>query len=108
MLHIHRSMIYYDLSGETLENLELMKKLDQLYLEDPSAGSRRMSSYLRRQTGTAANRKRVIRLMRVMGIEAIYPRKRTTIPGGGAIRYISISTERLGHIAAQSGVVRRH
>jgi putative transposase len=82
LLHIHRSMIYYDLTEETVENLELMKKLDHLYLEDPSAGSRRMSSYLRRQTGTAANRKRVRRLMRVMGIEAIYPRKRTTIPGG--------------------------
>jgi len=82
LLHIHRSMIYYDLSDETVENLELMKKLDHLYLEDPSAGSRRMSSYLRRHTGKAANRKRVRRLMRKMGIEAIYPRKRTTIPGG--------------------------
>jgi putative transposase len=56
--------------------------MDELYLEDPSAGSRRMSSYLRRQTGRATNRKRAKRLMRVMGIEAIYPRKRTTIPGG--------------------------
>ena len=82
LLHIHRSMIYYDLSEETAENLELMKKLDHLYLEDPSAGSRRMSSYLRRQTDKATNRKRVRRLMRKMGIEAIYPRKRTTIPGG--------------------------
>jgi putative transposase len=82
LLHIHRSMIYYDLSEETLENLTLMEKLDQLYLEDPSAGSRRMSSYLRRQTAKATNRKRIRRLMRVMGIEAIYPRKRTTIPGG--------------------------
>jgi len=82
LLHIHRSMIYYDLSEETLENLALMEKMDKLYLEDPSAGSRRMSSYLRRQTAKATNRKRVRRLMRVMGIEAIYPRKRTTIPGG--------------------------
>ncbi|MFC1832554.1 IS3 family transposase, partial [Thermodesulfobacteriota bacterium] len=82
LLHIHRSMIYYDLTEETVENQELMKKLDHLYLEDPSAGSRRMSSYLRRQTDKATNRKRVRRLMRKMGIEAIYPRKRTTIPGG--------------------------
>ena len=82
LLHIHRSLIYYDLSGETAENLELMKRLDQNYLEDPSAGSRRHSSYLSRQTGKATNRKRVKRLMRKMGIEAIYPRKRTTIPGG--------------------------
>ena len=82
LLQIHRSMIYYDLSEETFENLELMKKLDHLFFEDPSAGSRRMSSYLRRQTDKATNRKRVRRLMRKMGIEAIYPRKRTTIPGG--------------------------
>ena len=82
LLRIHCSMIYYDLSEETVENLELMKKLDHLYLEDPSAGSRRMSSCLRRQTGKATNRKRVRRLMRVMGIEAIYPRTRTTISGG--------------------------
>ena len=82
LLQIHRSMIYYDLSDETVENLELMEKMDHLYLEDPSSGSRRMSSYLRRHTGKATNRKRVRRLMRVIGIEAIYPRKRTTIPGG--------------------------
>ena len=82
LLHIHRSMIYYDLSDETAENLDLMKRMDQLFLEDPSAGSRRMSSYLRRQTGKATNRKRVRRLMRKMGVEAIYPRTRTTIPGG--------------------------
>jgi putative transposase len=82
LLSIHRSMIYYDLSDETVENLELMKKIDRLYLEDPSAGSRRMSSYLSRETGKATNRKRVRRLMRKMGIEAIYPRTRTTIPGG--------------------------
>ncbi len=63
LLHIHRSLIYYDLSDETVENLELMKRMDQLYLEDPSAGSRRMSSYLSRQSGTATNRKRVRRLM---------------------------------------------
>ncbi len=82
LLHIHRSMIYYDLSGETAENLDLMKRMDHLFFEDPSAGSRRISSYLRRQTGKATNRKRVRRLMRKMGIEAIYPRTRTTIPGG--------------------------
>jgi len=82
LLHIHRSMLYYEVSDETAENLDLMKKLDHLYLEDPSAGSRRMRSYLSRQTGKATNRKRVKRLMRKMGMEAIYPRKRTTIPGG--------------------------
>ena len=82
LLHIHRSLIYYELSEESEENLVLMEKMDHLYLEDPSAGSRRMRSYLKRQTKRVVNRKRVRRLMSKMGIEAIYPRKRTTIPGG--------------------------
>ena len=64
-------MIYYQLSEETVENLELMEKIDHLYLEDPSAGSRRMTSYLKRETGTAVNRKRTQRLMRKMRIEVI-------------------------------------
>jgi putative transposase len=59
-----------------------MKQIDVLHIEDPAAGSRRLSRYLTRQTGRSIDRKRVRRLMRVMGIEAIYPRKRTTIPGG--------------------------
>ncbi len=59
-----------------------MRQLDALHLEDPAAGSRRLSSYLTRLTGRPIDRKRVRRLMRIMGLEAIYPRKRTTIPGG--------------------------
>jgi putative transposase len=58
-----------------------MRLIDKYHLEDPSAGTRRMSKYLRRATGMKIGRKRVRRLMRQMGIEAIYPRKRTTIPG---------------------------
>lgn len=75
-------MVYYELAGESVENIELMKQIDRLYLLDPSAGARRMSGYLERLTGQKVNRKRTGRLMRVMGIEAIYPRQRTTIPGG--------------------------
>ena len=59
-----------------------MELLDRLHLEDPSAGVRRMQRYVQRMTGIQLGRKRVRRLMRLMGIEAIYPRKRTTIPGG--------------------------
>lgn len=84
LLHIHRSVIYYRLKGESTENLYLMKLIDQLHLKDPSAGSRRMYKYLRRQTGKKLGRKRVVRLMKIMGVEAVYPRKRTTIPGGPA------------------------
>lgn len=59
-----------------------MKQMDVLHMEDPSAGSRRLSRYLTRLTCRSISRKRVRRLMRVMGLAAIYPRKRTTIPGG--------------------------
>lgn len=54
-----------------------MRKIDELYLRWPFYGSRRLADELR------VNRKRVQRLMRLMGIEAIYPKKRTTWPGVG-------------------------
>lgn len=82
LLHIPRSLVYYQLSGESEENLRLMEQMDRLHLSDPSAGTRRICIYLERLTGKSIERKRVRRLMRVMGLEAVYPRKRTTIPGG--------------------------
>ena len=85
-------MVYYQLSGESPENLRLMEAMDRLHMTDPSAGSRRMYKYLRRLTGKKIGRERVRRLMRIMGIEAVYPRKRTTIPGGPS----GISPYRLG------------
>jgi putative transposase len=54
-----------------------MRKIDEQYLKTPFYGSRRMAVHLMNQ-GEAINRKRVQRLMRVMGLEAIYPRPRTT------------------------------
>lgn len=60
----------------------MMAAIDRIHMEDPAAGTRRMTDYLLRQTGKPVARNRVRRLMRVMGVEAIYPRKRTTIPGG--------------------------
>jgi putative transposase len=82
LLHVPRSTVYYQLSGESAENLKIMEKIDRFHMIDPSAGSRRMYKYLRRLTGKKIGRERVRRLMRVMGVEAVYPRKRTTIPGG--------------------------
>jgi putative transposase len=83
LLHVPRSVLYYELTGESSENLRLMMEvLDRLHLEAPSAGVRRMQRYVHRMTGIQLGLKRVRRLMRLMGIEAIYPRKRTTIPGG--------------------------
>jgi putative transposase len=54
-----------------------MRAIDELYLRWPFYGSRRIADELN------INRKRVQRLMRLMGIEAIYPKKRTTHPGVG-------------------------
>ena len=82
MLEVCRSMIYYLPKGEPEENLSLMREIDELRMEDPSAGSRRMRSYLRRRGYPKISRGRVKRLMHLMGVEAVYPRKRTTIPGG--------------------------
>jgi putative transposase len=82
LLDISRSAIYYLPKGEPEENVRLMREIDELHLEDPSAGARRMRSYLERRGFGKIARSRVSRLMRLMGIDAIYPRKRTTIPGG--------------------------
>ena len=59
--------------GETLENLDLMRILDQLHLERPSWGYRKLTDYLRHALGYRINRKRVRRLLRVMDIIALFP-----------------------------------
>jgi putative transposase len=82
LLEISRSLIYCLPKGEPEENLRIMREIDELHLEDASAGSRRMRAYLRRRGWSKISRGRGKRLMMLMGIEAVYPRKRTTIPGG--------------------------
>jgi putative transposase len=77
LLELPRSTCYYRPLGESAENLALMRRIDEQYLATPFYGSRRLAVVL------AANRKRVQRLMRTMGIEAIYPKRRTTWPGVG-------------------------
>lgn len=82
LLDISRSLLYYLPKGEPEENLRIMREIDELHLEDATAGSRRMRNYLQRRGWPKIGRGRVKRLMRLMGIDAVYPRKRTTIPGG--------------------------
>ncbi len=79
VLSINRSTFYYKKKPVKPENLDLMRQIDQQYLEHPSFGSRSMRRFLERK-GNKINRKRVQRLMRQMGIEAIYPKPRTSIP----------------------------
>lgn len=78
LLSIHRSGHYYEAAGESELNLKLMSKLDTQYTKAPFYGSRRMTEWLKRE-GHSVNRKRVRRLMRIMGIEAIYPKRRTSL-----------------------------
>jgi putative transposase len=79
LLDLPRSTYYHAGVGESDENLKLMRLIDEQYLHTPFYGSRGMTQWLIRQ-GYDVNRKRVRRLMRVMGLEAIYPRRRTSVP----------------------------
>jgi putative transposase len=82
LLGLPRSTWYYEARPESAKNLRLMRQIDEEYTAHPFLGSRRMTAVLQRQ-GQAVNRKRVQRLMRLMGLEAIYPKPRTSMPGGG-------------------------
>lgn len=82
LLGLNRSTWYYEPVPESAENLALMRRIDEQYLRTPYFGSRRMAVWFRAQ-GEEVNRKRVQRLMRAMGLEAIYPKPRTTLPGAG-------------------------
>ena len=82
LLNISRSSLNYRRNGTCPEDLAMMKAMDQQYRSTPFYGSRRMKVWLGRQ-GHTVNRKRVQRLMRTMGLRAIYRRPRTSKPGPG-------------------------
>jgi putative transposase len=82
LLGLPRSTLYYRPASETDENLRLMRLLDEQYLKMPFYGSRKMTAWLQAE-GHAVNRKRVQRLMRIMGIEGLRPRRSTSRPAKG-------------------------
>jgi putative transposase len=82
LLGVNRSGLYYEPVGESDENLLLMRMLDEQYTRAPFYGSRRMTEWLITQ-GHEVNRKRISRLMEVMGIEAVYPKPKLSLPGQG-------------------------
>jgi hypothetical protein len=82
LLGLSRSSLYYEPAPETEENLRLMGLIDREYTEHPFYGSRRLTAWLVGQ-GEAVNRKRVQRLMRRMGLEALYPKPRLSAAGKG-------------------------
>lgn len=82
LLGLSRASLYYEPAQETPENIRLMRLIDQEYTAHPFLGSRKMAEWLVAR-GEVVNRKRVQRLMRLMGIEAIYPRPKLSLSGQG-------------------------
>jgi len=77
LLGLARSSLYYQPKGESEQNLELMRLMDEQHLRTPFFGSRDMTAWLRKK-GYPVNRKRIRRLMRLMRLEAVYPKPRTS------------------------------
>jgi len=82
LLDISRSGLYYQPKGISEEALALMKLIDRQYLATPFYGARKIAAWLKSQ-GHRVNRKRVQRLMQLMGLKAIYRRPRTSQPAPG-------------------------
>ena len=86
LLGISRSTLYYQKQPTQEADLALMAAMDRQYLQTPFFGSRRMHAWLQTQ-GQRVNRKRVRRLMQLMGLEALYQRPRTTLPNAAAPKH---------------------
>jgi len=82
LLDVSRSGLYYQPVEVSEEDLTLMKLIDRQYLATPFYGARRIAAWLKNQ-GYTVNRKRIRRLMQVMGLKAIYRRPRTSQPAPG-------------------------
>jgi putative transposase len=79
LIGLNRATYYREPEGESAKNLNLMRLIDEEYTRRPFYGYRKMTARLKSQ-GYGVNRKRVARLMRIMDLQAIYPRPRTSIP----------------------------
>jgi putative transposase len=82
LLGLSRSSLYYEAAPESTENLRLMRLLDEEYTAHPFYGSRRLTEWLANQ-GEDVNRKRVQRLLRLMGLVAIYPKPKLSAAAAG-------------------------
>ncbi len=82
LLALNRSSLYYERAGLSEEDQRILEERDKIYLDFPSYGSRRMGRELRPR-GYRAGRLKVRNLMRLLGVEAIYPRKRLSLPAKG-------------------------
>ena len=82
LLELNRSTVYYRPKEISKQQLHLMRLIDEVHTKYPFYGSRRIRDWLEDQ-GLKVNRKQIQRLMRLMRIQAIYPKKRTTVPTKG-------------------------
>ena len=80
LLGVSRSSLDYVPALASAEDLKIMRIMDEIYLRDPCIGARRIVQLLERDHALCVNRKRVSRLRRVMGIETIFCRPRTSVP----------------------------
>ena len=86
LIDLNRSTLYYLPATQTELNLELMRRIDEQYTKTPFYGGPRMTAQLRR-AGYEVNHKRVQRLMQQMGLQAIYPKPRTSQKGAEVTIY---------------------
>ena len=87
LLELPRSSYYAEPAGESKETLELMRLIDVIYTEHPFYGTRRIRAVLKRTYGLIVNRKRIKRLMQLMGICAIYPKKQLSLGNKQHLKY---------------------
>ena len=112
LLAVSRSTLYYRPLGESAQTLALMRRIDELYLKCPFYGSRQMVRHLARAE-VAVGRHRVRRLMRLLGLAAIYRKPRTSVANPEQrvypylLRGLTLSAC-ARRSAPESGVVRRH
>ena len=83
LLEVNRNRLEPPPDKTTSEDLLIMRILDELHLREPCYGARRMSQVLGRDHALPADRKRVARLMRLMGLKVCWPKLRTSMPGRG-------------------------
>lgn len=86
LLALSRSSVYYRPRADNQADLKLMRRLDELHLEHPFLGARKLARLLK-QEGNAVGRRHVTTLMRRMGMEAVYRKKRTSLPAKGHTIY---------------------
>jgi hypothetical protein len=105
LLRLSRGSLYYQPRAVPAADLAIMRRIDELHLDYPFAGSRMLRDLLRGE-GIAVGRERVAAMMRRMGIEALYRRPHTSKPADG--RKIYPSAARLGGGAGEPGMGHGH